>query len=207
MRRGVVGLSVSTFRHHLGPGPVRSRSRAGVIFLPGPERACACNPGVERSGRRDSKSCCVRGLEFRYWRNGRAMYAMPVRHSRCRQIRTCRFKPASSCGLLDRGRVWRLTAMMMASPSVPAFPLHEWTLGLRARSVRMSGQARRGSHMAGGARSDPERDRRSDNRLTLPREKSNGCILKAGGQAGYAADCKSVETGSIPVPASRSFQH
>ncbi len=47
-----------------------------------------------------------------------------------------------------------------------------------------------------------ERDNRSDNRLTPASEKLNEAKAPAGWRRGYAADCKSVKTGSIPVPAS-----
>ena len=49
---------------------------------------------------------------------------------------------------------------------------------------------------------DQERDIRRDNALTLSAEKPNQSKLPAGWRRGYAADCKSVKTGSIPVPAS-----
>ena len=53
-------------------------------------------------------------------------------------------------------------------------------------------------------RPERERDNRSDNRLTVTAEKPNGNTSEAGWRRGYAADCKSVKTGSIPVPASKS---
>ena len=48
-----------------------------------------------------------------------------------------------------------------------------------------------------------EREDRCDNLLTAPVGKSNETKLEAGWRRGYAADCKSVKTGSIPVPASK----
>ncbi len=53
---------------------------------------------------------------------------------------------------------------------------------------------------------EQERDGRSDKRLTMPPEKPNEAKAPAGWRRGYAADCKSVKTGSIPVPASKYFQ-
>ncbi|GEM_PF-4346418 len=43
--------------------------------------------------------------------------------------------------------------------------------------------------------------------LTAPGENPSKREAPAGWRRGYAADCKSVKTGSIPVPASKSFQH
>lgn len=42
--------------------------------------------------------------------------------------------------------------------------------------------------------------------LTPAAEKSTEAMAPAGWRRGYAADCKSVKTGSIPVPASKFFQ-
>ena len=42
--------------------------------------------------------------------------------------------------------------------------------------------------------------------MTPSREKLNKPNSEAGGQAGYAPDCKSVKIGSIPIPASKFFQ-
>ena len=47
-----------------------------------------------------------------------------------------------------------------------------------------------------------ERDNRVDKRLTPDLKKPNEPKAPAGWRRGYAADCKSVKTGSIPVPAS-----
>lgn len=52
-----------------------------------------------------------------------------------------------------------------------------------------------------------ERDNWIDNRLTPSAEISNELKLSAGWRRGYAADCKSVKTGSIPVPASILPRH
>jgi hypothetical protein len=41
--------------------------------------------------------------------------------------------------------------------------------------------------------------------LTSSAGLTNQSGTEAGGQAGYALDCKSMKTGSIPVPASRSI--
>lgn len=60
---------------------------------------------------------------------------------------------------------------------------------------------------ANRTRPERESDNRSDNRLTPTLEKPNQTRLPAGWRRGYAADCKSVKTGSIPVPASIYFKH
>ena len=44
----------------------------------------------------------------------------------------------------------------------------------------------------------------SFSRLHRPADFPNGAPLSAGWRRGYAADCKSVKTGSIPVPASKN---
>ena len=51
-----------------------------------------------------------------------------------------------------------------------------------------------------------EDDNLSVNCLTPTQEKTNEAKAPAGWRRGYAADCKSVKTGSIPVPASILFQ-
>lgn len=53
-----------------------------------------------------------------------------------------------------------------------------------------------------GTGTEQEPDNRSDNRLTASRQNPNETSTPAGWRRGYAADCKSVKTGSIPVPAS-----
>lgn len=57
-----------------------------------------------------------------------------------------------------------------------------------------------------GTSTERESDNPTDNRLTLAGEKPNQHKLSAGWRRGYAADCKSVKTGSIPVPASTPLQ-
>ena len=54
-------------------------------------------------------------------------------------------------------------------------------------------------------RTSPEQepDNRTDNPLTIQSHISKENNGEAGWRRGYAADCKSVKTGSIPVPASR----
>jgi hypothetical protein len=54
-----------------------------------------------------------------------------------------------------------------------------------------------------GTEPKQERDNWIDNRLTPSEEKPNERNSEAGWRRGYAADCKSVKTGSIPVPASK----
>lgn len=42
--------------------------------------------------------------------------------------------------------------------------------------------------------------------LTLPNENLSKRCAEVGWRRGYAPDCKSVKTGSIPVPTSKRFQ-
>ena len=53
-----------------------------------------------------------------------------------------------------------------------------------------------------GTRTEQEPDNRGDNLLTLSATNPSETSTPAGWRRGYAADCKSVQTGSIPVPAS-----
>ena len=58
-----------------------------------------------------------------------------------------------------------------------------------------------------GHAASPSIDRgRNRIRLTRRAGNPNQTGTTAGGQAGYAPDCKSVKTGSIPVPASKVFR-
>jgi len=56
-----------------------------------------------------------------------------------------------------------------------------------------------------GTRPEQVPDTKSDTALTSAPEKPNEHSGEAGWRRGYAADCKSVKTGSIPVPASKDF--
>ena len=53
-----------------------------------------------------------------------------------------------------------------------------------------------------GTRTEQEADNPGDNRLTAESEILNETKASASWRSGYAADCKSVYTGSIPVLAS-----
>jgi hypothetical protein len=59
-------------------------------------------------------------------------------------------------------------------------------------------QSRRRAALANGPRTAPC--------MARPHRLGNPYLSAAGWRRGYAADCKSVKTGSIPVPASKSFQ-
>ena len=94
-------------------------------------------------------------------------------------------------------------AMMMRSCRIPGTPR-----GLRSQVNRGSASdpARTPSTVeaaVNGAEPKQELDNLIDNRLTASQEKPNEAKAPAGWRRGYAADCKSVKTGSIPVPASK----